>query len=150
MPDNRARQYSARPCNTMGFTTATYDRTPGTRDFLPLRLSLVVLSVALGSPLGFLGRAPRPTLENPSTLEDFKAGTQMPKARIVSKSNRRPKGSGCFQGRFGGRSRSRGGYYSMRLSDMLDLPGGFCGDISENSMRGCISGQSVRSGKMWK
>ena len=42
-------------------------------DFLPLRLSLVVLSVALGSPLAF-SQSTAPNPGNPSTLEDFKAG----------------------------------------------------------------------------
>lgn len=105
------------------------------QDFLSLRLSLLVLAGALGSPLGF-SQNTAPNAGNPSTLEDFKAGDANAKREADQRATDVLKSLDVSSGDWVADLGAGGGYYSMRLSDVVGSTGKvFAEDISDNSMR---------------
>ncbi len=102
---------------------------------MPGRLSLVILAAALGSPLGF-SQSTAPNTGNPSTLEDFKAGDANAKRDSYQRATDVLKALDLSRGDWVADLGAGGGYYSMRLSDVVGPTGKvFAEDISENSMR---------------
>jgi predicted methyltransferase len=105
------------------------------RDFLRLRLSLLVLVGALGSPLAF-SQSTTPNPGNPSTLEDFKAGDANAKREAYQRATDILKELDVSRGDRVADLGAGGGYYSMRVSDVVGPTGKvFAEDISDNSMR---------------
>src|SRR2546422_690262 len=99
------------------------------RNLLALRLSLFVLAAALASQ-----QNSPPNLGNPSTLEDFKAGDANREA--YQRATGLLKALGVSRGDWVADLGAGGGYYSMRLSEVVGPTGKvFAEDISESSMR---------------
>lgn len=103
--------------------------------FLSLPLRLVILSVALSSPFAF-SQSPAPNPGNPSTLEDFKAGDANAKREAYQRATDVLKALDVSRGDWVADLGAGGGYYSMRLSEVVGPTGKvFAEDISDNSMR---------------
>src|SRR5260370_9988855 len=124
-----------RPCNTMDSRALPMTAIIVRRHLSRGRLRLVVLAVALGSPLGF-SQSTAPNTGNPSTLEDFKAGDANAKRDSYQRATDVLKALDLSRGDWVADLGAGGGYYSMRLSDVVGPTGKvFAEDISENSMR---------------
>src|SRR5260370_33782741 len=124
-----------RPCNTMDSRALPMTAIHVRRNLMPGRLSLVILAAALGSPLGF-SQSTAPNTGNPSTVEDFKAGYANSKRESYQRATEVLKALDVSRGDWVADLGAGGGYYSMRLSDVVGPTGKvFAEDISENSMR---------------
>ena len=105
------------------------------RNFLPLRLILLILAGALFSPIA-LSQNAAPNAGNPSTLEDFKAGDANAKREEYQRATDVLRALDVSSGGWVADLGAGGGYYSMRLSDVVGPTGKvFAEDISDSSLR---------------
>jgi predicted methyltransferase len=100
-----------------------------------LRLILVFLAATLSASVAFSQNS-APNAGNPSTLEDFKAGDANARREAYQRATDVLKALEVSRGDWVADLGAGGGYYSMRLSDVVGPTGKvFAEDVSENSIR---------------